>query len=111
MARGEHFWINVNDGENAIGIWAAKNFLGAISFTSSYTSRGDWLEIKGVFNRACKLHGGDLDIHAIQVIKLRDGRSFSHQLVQRKQTLVAGLSGVFICLLILSLLQKKQNRK
>ena len=111
MVRGDHFWVNLNDGENAVGVWSPNNSLSLISFMGSYDARGDWIEVKGVFNRACKIHGGDLDIHALNVIKLREGRLVTHRLVQRKHTIVIFLLGALICLLILQLLKKKQNKK
>lgn len=111
MARGEHFWINLNDGENAVGVWVPNNFLSLISFTGSYKAKGDWLEVKGIFNRACAMHGGDLDIHAITLIKARAGRIVSEPLVERKHTVVIILLGALICLLILWLLKKKPSKE
>lgn len=111
MNRGDHSWVNLNDGENAIGIWSDNNLLGIISFCGSYQARGDSLEVRGIFNRACKIHGGDLDIHALHIIKLRDGRQVKHRLVQEKQTLAIILSGVLLCLLILQFLKRRLSRK
>lgn len=111
MTRGNYSWVNLNDGENAIGIWMPNNFLGLISFIGSYTARGDWLEASGIFNRACKMHGGDLDIHATHLAKIRDGRQVKHRLVAEKQRLSIILSGVLLCLLILQLLSKKLKKQ
>ena len=111
MARGEHFWINVNDGNNAIGVWAPDNFLSVISFTGGYTAKGDWLEVRGVFNRACKMHGGDVDIHALALIKAREGKAVTHRLARGKHTVIVILLGAFICLLILQLLKKRLGKK
>jgi hypothetical protein len=111
MARGDHFWVNLNDADNAVGIWVPDSFLSLVLYTGSYKSRGDWLGVRGVFNRACKLHGGDLDIHALQVVKLRNGRLVPHRLVQEKHTIVIILLGVLLCLLILQLLKKKPGKQ
>lgn len=111
MARGNYSWANLHDGENAIGIWVPNNFLGLISFTGNYNSRGDWLEARGIFNRACEMHGGDLDIHATGLAKIRDGRQVKHRLVTEKQRLSIILSGVLLCLLILQLLSKKLKKQ
>lgn len=111
MIRGNYSWVNLHDGENAIGIWMPNNFLSLISFTGSYSSRGDWLEARGIFNRACAMHGGDLDIHATQLYKIRDGRQVKHRLVTEKQGLSIILSGVLLCLLILQLLSKKLKKQ
>lgn len=111
MNRGDHSWVNLNDGENALGIWMDNNFLGLISFCGNYKARGDWLEVRGIFNRACKNHGGDLDIHAISLKKLRDGKVIKHRLVPEKQKLAIILSGVLLCLLIGQLLSRKLKRE
>ena len=111
MSRGGHSWVNLNDGSNAIGIWMGNNFLNLISFAGSYRAKGDWLEVKGKFNRACRQHGGDLDIHAERVLKLNSGKLVRQQLVPAKKKIVMLLSGVFLCLLILPLLNKRRLRK
>lgn len=111
MNRGDHSWVNLNDGENAVGIWLDNNLLGIISFCGSYKARGDWLEVRGIFNRACKMHGADLDIHAINVKKTREGRAIRHRLPPAKQKLAIILSGVLLCLLIGQLLSRKLKKK
>lgn len=111
MNRGGNSWVNLNDGENAVGIWLDNNFLGLISFCGSYKARGDSLEVRGIFNRACKMHGGDLDIHAINVKKTREGRAVRHRLLPAKQKLAIILSGVLLCLLIGQLLSRKLKKR
>ena len=111
MTRGDHSWVNLNDGENAIGIWLDNNLLGIISFCGSYQARGDWLEVRGIFNRACKMHGADLDIHAINVKKTREGKAIRHRLLPAKQKLAIILSGVLLCLLILQFFKRRLSRK
>lgn len=107
MVRKDGAWANLHDGENALGVWMPNNFLNLISFTGSYTARGDWLEVRGIFNRACKMHGADLDIHATNLARIRDGRPLKHRLVLEKQRSSIILSGVLLCLLILQFLRKK----
>lgn len=111
MTRKDYSWVNVNDGGNAIGIWMENKFLSQISFCGSYNARGDWLEVKGIFNRACKMHGGDLDIHGSNITKIREGKLVRHRLAEDKQKVVIILAGVFLCILILQLLKKKQKVK
>ena len=111
MNRGDHSWVNLNDADNALGIWMDNNFLGLISFCGNYKARGDWLEVRGIFNRACKMHGGDLDIHAISLKKIREGKVIKHHLVPEKQKLAIILSGALLCLLIGQLLSKKPKKK
>jgi len=75
MMRGEYAWINVNDNVNAIGIWMPRELAKNIVYKGTYDIKGDLVEVKGVFNRSCKQHGGDLDIHAESMVKLKDGYS------------------------------------
>lgn len=75
MMRGEYAWVNVNDGDNAIGVWCKASSMEQVKFLGNYKTRGDIVEIVGVFNRACQEHGGDLDIHADTVTVKRSGRA------------------------------------
>lgn len=112
MPRGDYGWVNVNDGKNAVGVWAAGEFLNAINFSGSYAATGDWLKVKGTFNRACLIHGGDLDIHAEEIIKIKPGELKERARPKYKQNLAIYLSGVLLCLwLILIISRKKLNRK
>ncbi|MDP1853322.1 MAG: DNA-binding protein [Candidatus Omnitrophota bacterium] len=112
MRRGDYGWVNVNDGENAIGVWAARDFLNMINFSGSYAATGDWLKVKGGFNRACLIHGGDLDIHAEEIVKIKSGELKERAWPKYKQNLVIYLAGVLLCLwLILIMSRKKPSRK
>ncbi len=80
MARGDHAWINLNDGYIAVGVWVKKAELKDIVYLGSYREKGDIVEVTGVFHRACPEHGGDLDIHAQEVKKIIPGRLSSNEL-------------------------------
>jgi hypothetical protein len=67
MNRGEHSWVNLNDGYNAIGIWCKTGSLNDVKTPGNYKNEGDILEVTGIFHRACPEHGGELDIHADSV--------------------------------------------
>ena len=97
MMRGDFAWVNINDGENAIGVWLNKELAGEIKFTGSYRSKGDRLEITGVFQRNCTQHGGDMDIHAQGIRKINLGRVVSEKLDTSKRNFV------FILLVVLCL--------
>lgn len=107
MARGNFAWINVNDGKAAIGIWIEKGLTQSVNYTGSYKSKGDWIEISGVFHRACSEHGGDLDIHAQQIRKIISGGEIPEKLEQGKRNLVFILLGVLCLALILKRLKTK----
>lgn len=107
MKRATGTWININDGENAVGIWGSLFLLKDIIYTGSYKSFGDKIEITGIFHRACPEHGGDLDIHAQSLRKINSGRLKQERLNPDKRNQVIILAGVLILIWILSLLKRK----
>ncbi len=107
MKRGGYSWVNVNDGVNAIGIWVENSLRKDIAYTGTYKSKGDWLEISGVFHRACPEHGGDLDIHAQAIRKINSGCGISHKLNIDKRNLAAVLLGILGITWILTRLIKQ----
>ena len=78
MRRGDYAWLNVSDGSNAIGVWVPTAMIGDIQAAGRYAEHGDEVRLTGVFNRACREHGGDLDIHATQVELLEAGYATEH---------------------------------
>ncbi len=100
MVRGEFAWVNVNDGENAIGIWLNKESAQKIKFTGSYHSKGDRLEITGIFHRNCTAHGGDLDIHAQETRTISNGNS----IVEKLDTTLRNLVYAFLVVLLFVLI-------
>jgi len=89
LNRGEYSWVNLNDGDNAIGVWCKSQQLEGVKFIGGYKNKGDILEVKGAFNRACPLHGGELDIHADAIIIIAKGSHVKEQLSQKKSILTA----------------------
>jgi len=111
MVRGEYCWINLNDGKDAIGIWIKKDMAKEIEYKGSYKFKGDWLRIKGIFNRSCLQHGGDLDIHTISSEIIEKGREIKERLVKPKLDLTVRLGGVLLCLIILNLFLRRQRKR
>lgn len=107
MKRGDFAWMNINDGRNAIGIWVNASLVKDISYTGSYKSVGDRVEVTGVFNRACPEHGGDLDIHSQAIRKTAPGRQVQERLNPGKRNLVIVLLGILCLIWILSLLKRR----
>jgi len=107
MVRGDYAWINVNDNQNAIGIWTDKDLTKYILYTGSHKFKGDWIEVTGVFHRACLEHGGDLDMHAQAVRKVRQGRQIIEKLNMSKRNLAFVLLGVLCLVWILKQLKLK----
>lgn len=87
MKRGDHAWLNVNDGQRAIGIWASEKQINDIKYLGDYNHIGDKIMVTGFFQRACGQHGGDLDIHALKLIILEQGHEVKHPVSQWKITL------------------------
>jgi len=73
MTRGNHSWVNISDGSTAMGIWIKYEQAQSIKNFGKYGYKGDIVKINGTFNRACKEHGGDMDIHASSVEIIDDG--------------------------------------
>lgn len=107
MIRGGYAWVNLNDGKNAIGIWLNKPLALGILHSGSYKSKGDWLEISGVFHRACLEHGGDLDIHAQSLRKIKPGYAVTETLDWKKINLAVLLFFILLILWILRQLKPK----
>ena len=107
MLRGEFAWVNINDGDNALGVWMSASLAKEIKFTGNYKSRGDNLEIVGIFHRACLEHGGDLDIHAQALRKLGEGRVINQKFNSDKRNLSLILLGALFLIWILSLFRRK----
>jgi hypothetical protein len=84
LARGENSWVNTSDGSNAIGVWCASGLLGSIKHLGGYKVRGDILEVRGTFHRACPVHGGELDIHADSVNIIEEGYVMKEKLDKDK---------------------------
>lgn len=73
MRRGDHGWVNINDGTNAIGIWMPAELLRSVAFAGRYGVRGDRIQVTGTFYRLDLANGGDLDIHAQTLAVIEPG--------------------------------------
>jgi len=107
MRRGDFAWINVNDGQNAIGIWISTALTKQITFAGSYKSKGDIVEVTGIFHRACPEHGGDLDIHAQQMRLIEVGSPRPERASRIKRNVAIALLAALGLIWILKLLKRK----
>lgn len=99
MDRGEYTWINVSDGNNAIGIWVKSEGLVDIDKVGRYNSKGDTVKIVGTFYRACPEHGGDLDIHASKIEVIKKGNDILHKVEPLKGIVaIVVFIGASICM-------------
>jgi len=106
MSRGQHAWVNIHDGANALGVWMRSEAAREIT-AGSYKTKGDWLEVTGTFNRACPEHGGDLDIHATAIRKIKPGRVIIERLNLDKKREALVLLGALAAVWILTLLMRR----
>jgi len=111
MVRGESAWVNINDGANAIGVWMNKGLAGLIQLSGDYKNRGDWVEVTGTLQRVCPEHGGDLDIHASYLKKIRPGRHLNQRLNILKAYQALALLGILFLIWILSQLKYRPKPK
>ena len=105
MVRGGSGWINLNDGQNAIGAWCRTEDIKSIKYFGDYKNKGAIVEVRGIFNRACSEHNGELDIHAVSFSIIDDGYSVTEKLTKRYIYIAAG--GMIFALLALAAVRKK----
>jgi hypothetical protein len=110
MQRGKYTWLNISDGEAMIGVFASIDIIPEITYFGGYKAKGDILSITGIFNRACSMHGGELDIHAISIEKVKQGHNIIHQPSPGKIKLVLLLALVAIIIISINHLRGLKNR-
>jgi hypothetical protein len=106
MCREKGCWLNVKDGDFAIGVWVPSEIKFIPKYTTSYKYQGDEIEIRGIFNRFCKQHLGEADIHAQQIRLIREGGEIKHSLSGGKRILAIIIWGCLCLILILMRLKK-----
>lgn len=103
MTRGNYTWLNVSDGQNAIGIYISAPMTKDITCAGSYKCKGDRVEIAGIFHRSCQDHGGDMDIHASMLRKTAPGKKTMENTEYGKIKVAVALLVTLIALVILDL--------
>jgi hypothetical protein len=106
MPRGDHLWVNLSDGANALGVWMAREDLPPLHSLGSYRERGDTLTVRGIFRRSCPDHGGDMDIHAFTATVIKPGTPTAHP-VSAGSIIVAAI--LILASLASFILWKKDN--
>jgi aspartyl/asparaginyl-tRNA synthetase len=105
LNRADYAFINLNDGSNAIGVWCKSSALNSVKFAGSYKRKGDILEVRGEFHRACPYHNGELDIHADEIKIVKSGYSLEEHIDQRK---IKSSIGIFIIILLTVIIFRKR---
>ena len=99
MKRGSYSWVNVLDKTSSIGVWTNNDNINQIGITGHYKQKGDIVKITGVFHDACLEHGGEADIHCLdmQIIqtgyKTKDSLSIHKLISTIFLIIVAGILG------------------
>jgi hypothetical protein len=122
MVRGEVAWLHVNDdgyahgtipeGAELVGynsglaIIAPTNLLGPIRHFGLHDTRGDMVEVVGVFHAADPRYGGDMLIEAESVTVVADGGRIQMQGVRNRWSILL-LS--LITLLLAAILRRFRN--
>ncbi|MBI5417615.1 DNA-binding protein [Candidatus Poribacteria bacterium] len=102
MIRADGVWVNILDTTGtALGVWMQHADAEKIKYIGSYNYKGDIVKITGIFNRACKLHKGELDIHAISCQITQTGMSIKHEISIFRLALSIILFAIAIILIIL----------
>ncbi|MEG1256593.1 hypothetical protein [Clostridium sp.] len=109
LERGEHSFVNINDGTSAMGIYLKTTYGEIIKYYGDYHNIGDTVRIKGVFNRACKDHGGDMDIHSDSIEVVSTGYERTHDISKLKLILIILLTPFVIygSINVYSIIRKK----
>ncbi|MCM8783126.1 MAG: OB-fold putative lipoprotein [Candidatus Omnitrophica bacterium] len=101
MCRRGGCWINVNDGFSAIGVWIPASLEFIPNYTGGYKSKGDWVQVEGVFHSACVQHLGEIDIHAEKIILIKEGRPLLQKPTLNKINVTIFIWGLGCLMLIL----------
>lgn len=109
MRRGPYGWVNLHDGENAIGVWAPVEMLEKIRYTGDYRHKGDVVEVEGIFSQNCKEHGGEIDIHAESLIITKVGGEITHPTDMKRVFLGGALSLLALALFVVNRSQKRRT--
>jgi hypothetical protein len=107
-ADGDHRWVNVMIDGTAVGVWMANEDANGIEHFGDHSMRGDMLEVTGVVNIGCDVHGGEFDVHASRVEVTGRGAPTDHPLEPWKA--IVGVFGLAIALLEARVFRTLQHR-
>ncbi|MEW6680340.1 MAG: DNA-binding protein [bacterium] len=92
MKRKNFYLLNIYDKTGAIGVFIRLDKCPKISYYGRYGVIGDKIRVFGIFNPACKEHGGKMDIHASSIEVLEKGRRIEKPVSRTKLGILAILS-------------------
>lgn len=108
MVRGDMAWLHLNDdgyhlenveegsglqGYNSgMPVWLPAGLAGQVETFGDYKHQGEVVEVRGIFNAACAVHGGDMDIHATELRRVLAGRRVNYRVHPWKIAVAIALS-------------------
>lgn len=96
LRRGDECWVNIDDGTNSIGIKMKGTDAQRVQKYGSYKQRGDTVQVKGYFYKACPEDGGETDIHAVDVQIVSPGKPTPEDVPPSKIAAAAGLAVLMV---------------
>lgn len=73
LERDDMAWLNVNDGTNVIGVFLPLEMTEKLTTFGNHQNQGDRIRIEAIFYRNCFEHGGEMDLHAINIDVIEKG--------------------------------------
>ena len=95
-----HRWINVLDGAVAIGVYTPNELVGVVDGYGEWTRTGTLVEVTGTYNVACPMHGGDLDVHANELVRIESATDREHPVQPWKALAAAAFLAVSAALAV-----------
>ena len=91
-ADSTHVWLNIRGkGGNMIAVLVYAPSAEAVTTYGRYGVTGDTITVRGIYNRACKKHAGELEVHALDIEITKEGEAWEPQETDFSLS-VAGLS-------------------
>lgn len=112
LERGENSFVNINDGTSAMGIFLKTSEGETIEYYGDYHNIGDRVKVEGVFHRACKDHGGDMDVHSNSMKIIEKGHATTHLIATWKLVTIGILTPfvIFAGIQVYGIIRKNPKR-
>lgn len=113
LERGENSFVNINDGTSAMGIYLKTSQGEKIEYYGDYHNIGDTVKVEGVFHRACKEHGGDMDVHSNKFQVISKGYKVIHEIASWKLIAIGILTPfvIFAGVQVYGIIRKNPKRE
>ena len=98
MSRGDFAWVNVEDATGQIGVWLSLEEAGKIGSLGNYHTKGDIVQVEGIFARADTRLQGETAVRAQTVTIIFRGEPIPHEFNMVKVEISAALLACALCL-------------